>query len=198
MADLKKKFIDILFEEDDPEQEVREDSYYSNTPDIKIENIVKTNNDNESKSEPVLHRSDRSAFINLDEKNTEKHDDIDTVIKEEYEMSSQISPMFGVLKESKKREYTFDENIEKHQTKKPLDSHLDIITSPIYGYANKEDAKKDNFEVKNIIDDVDEEELHHLFDSEEEYLDKSYNEETNDDLLTDEDISLFRLFGDNK
>lgn len=206
MADLKKKFIDILFEEDDPEKEVLEDSYYSEPVgkhSSGANNTVTNNNVvNDVKQETVKNvqhayrRGDKSAFIDLKDSKKEEAPLSQNKIKEEYEMSSQLSPIFGVIKENKRREITIDKNIEEYQTNKPSDSHLDIITSPIYGYGNKEDAIKDNYEVKNIIDDVDEDELHHLFD-EEEYLDDSYDK-LNNDSLSEEDISLFRLFGDNK
>lgn len=198
MPDIKKKFIDILFEEDDPEKEVMEDSYYSNPEPIHANDSYKKEVKQEGKTNNavVYRRSDKSAFINLNEKKKDETESSKNKIKEEYEMSSQLSPIFGVIKESKKKEISFDKNIEKVQTNKPSDSHLDIITSPIYGYGNKEDAQKDNYEVKNIVDDVDEEELHHLFD-EEEYLDDSYDKLT-DESLTDEDITLFSLFEDNK
>lgn len=196
MADLKKKFIDILFEDDPNEQEIEENSNLS-SPEVK----------QVRKEAPILakdilyHKSGSSAFINLDETvgNKDTHVQVESV--EEYEMSSQISPIFGVIKENTKKTINVNPEITESLTSRPTDSHLDIITSPIYGYGNKENAIDNNYEVRNIVDDSvqevnEEDELHHLFD-EEESLNRSYDTMTNDSS-NDDEISLFRLFGENK
>lgn len=186
MADLKKKFIDILFEDDVDEEELQDSSY-----------LATKNGGQSIDAKDILYRkNDSSPFINIEEKldsNSEQEsEDVD-----EYEMSSQISPIFGLLKESKRKSAEFDSEVIETQTNKPNDSHLDIITSPIYGYSNKEDASDNNYEVKDILNENEEEELHHLFD-EEEKLNFSYSNQDLDDDTSSDDISLFRLFGENK
>lgn len=198
MADLKKKFIDILFEEDSDEQELIEDSYE------KEDLSEKPKKESTILAKDILYRKPgASAFINLNE----THSNNQTVIEEEvtnenYEMSSQISPVFGLIKENEKKVFNVSPEITETQTIKPSDSHLDIITSPIYGYGNKEDAIDNNYEVRNIVDDYENveltedetAELHHLFDDEDK-LNKSYD--TLETSTDDEEISLFKLFGDN-
>lgn len=194
MADIKKKFIDILFEDDD------ENSELSNNTEKVEKQIAANNSESPIKAKDILYRkSNGSAFINLEE--TTKNNVIEEIVSNygEYEMSSQISPIFGVIKENKKKILNVDQDIIDTQTNKPSDSHLDIITSPIYGYGNKEDAQKNNYDVRSVTDENEEEELHQLFDDEQS-LNDSFEKEINDpeiDIM-DEDISLFKLFGDNK
>ena len=120
-------------------------------------------------------------------------------------MSSQISPIFGVIKQNKPKVVNVDHEKVETLTNKPADAHLDIITSPIYGYGNKEDAIDNNYEVKDILVDnnyepynhSEDDELRKLFDNEEDRLNQSYDSlDTKIDI--DEEITLFRLFGDNK
>lgn len=195
MADLKKKFIDILFEDDVDEQELQDDAYYAQ----KVETPVKPIKESPIKAKDILYRkSDSSAFINLDETPKEKETfTLDDIKKNEYEMSSQISPIFGLIKESTKKVINVDPNITEAQTNKPSDSHLDIITSPIYGYATKEDAQENNYDVRSAIGENEDEELHNLFDEQENSLNNSYNDFVSNPI-DEEEISLFRLFGENK
>lgn len=195
MADLKKKFIDILFEDEDGEQELKEDSYYEQE-----QKPVEIKKESPIKAKDIMYRkSGSSAFIDLNETSKEEFS-VEDLKTEEYEMSSQISPIFGLIKENKKKVVNVNPEIMESQTNKPSDAHLDIITSPIYGYGNKEDAQDNNYDVKGIDAETEIEsetqELHHLFD-EEESLNNSYDTlEANP--LDEEEISLFRLFGENK
>ena len=185
MADLRKKFIDILFEDDNDDEETNSNEV--STDVRKSESPIK--------AKDVLYRkSATSPFVNLTEEPKRQEDSVAEKIPEVYEMSSQISPIFGLIKENKPKVVSVKPEITESQTNKPSDSHLDIITSPIYGYGNKEDAIDNNYEVRNIIDENEDDELHHLFD-EEENLNNSYDDMQDN---PDEEISLFRLFGDNK
>lgn len=188
MADLKKKFIDILFEDDIDEEELQEDSYFE-----KKNSSVKKDEQSINAKDILYRKSGTSAFIDLED--TTKKEEETSKDDEMYEMSSQISPIFGLLKENKRRQISVDREIVETQTNKPDDSHLDIITSPIYGYGNKEDAEDNDYDVKNILDENEEAELHHLFDESEEESKFYYSNQEDDDS---EDISLFRLFGENK
>lgn len=199
MADLKKKFIDILFEDDLEEPEYQED--FNDEEKKEPEEVKK---ESTILAKDILYRkAGQSAFINLNENTkveqiVEKNDEL-------YEMSSQISPIFGLIKENKPKTVNVNPESTETQTSKPADSHLDIITSPIYGYGSKEDAIDNNYDVKDILDDnrndnyyqVSDDELHNLFDKEEEILNSSYDS-LDTKLDDEEEISLFRLFGDSK
>lgn len=196
MADLKKKFIDILFEDDVDEQELQDDSYYVEKEVTPV--VSKPVEESPIKAKDILYRkSSSSTFINLNEPTEKETFTLDDLKKDEYEMSSQISPIFGLIKESPKKVMNVDPNVTEAQTNKPSDSHLDIITSPIYGYATKEDAKENNYDVRSAIGEDEDEQLHQLFDQEEESLNNSYDS-LDSNPLDDEEISLFRLFGENK
>lgn len=198
MADLKKKFIDILFE-DEEESEVLD----------LIEEEEKKNTKSVEKKESTILAKDilyrkpgTSAFINLDETSIKLSND-EPKVEDVYEMSSQISPIFGIIKENKPKSLNIDQGVIDTQTNKPVDSHLDIITSPIYGYGNKEDAMKNNYDVKGIDSENEEVELHQLFDDEDSVNETLQEITTNVNNIKDEqedsdEISLFRLFGENK
>ena len=174
--EIKKKFIDILFEPEDEDDE----------PVVLTESKPeKRREENTVKASDILyHKSEKSAFINLDEKPKE--------IKETrtggvYEFSTQISPIFGVLKGGESIEEE-KKGVDETQINKPEDSHLEIITSPIYGYASKETVYKEETEEESVEEPYDEEELHRLLLNEDErYSRYDYD---------DDDIDLFNVFGD--
>ena len=56
MADLKKKFIDILFEDDVDEQELQDDAYYAQ----KVETPVKPIKESPIKANDILYRKSYS------------------------------------------------------------------------------------------------------------------------------------------
>lgn len=189
MADLKKKFIDILFEDDEDDQELLDDSY---------EEVVKKPIEKEEttiRAKDILYRkSDTSPFVNLTETPLRKEETLEAK-KNEYEMSAQISPIFGVINDNKEKEVKVNKKVDDSLTSKPLDSHLDIITSPIYGYGSNQgylNDVDDNYIETTIDDEI---ELHHLFDYDEPVMQEEVSDANYDE---DEEISLFRLFGDNK
>lgn len=207
MADLKKKFMDILFDEDDDENQSVE-NYVHQTKKIEESPI---------RAKDILYRrSNKNTFIDLNEPKKPTIIEDKPVVEEittkdsTYEMSSHISPIFGPVKENKKKDINVNQEIIDTQTSKPAGSHLDIITSPIYGYGNKEDAQKNNYDVKGI-DGIanDEQELHELFDDDNvSYLNNSFaidninkkvedTNSSNNQEDTDE-INLFKLFGENQ
>ena len=190
MSDFKNKFMDILFE-DEPEDEINESNKGISSSDTNKGNLSFNAKD-------LLYKKNGSSpFIDLDETVKSFEESIAPKENEEYELSSQISPIFGVIKKEEKKVVKVAPEIIKSQTIKPSDSHLDIITSPIYGYGNKEDAIDNNYDVKGISEDevIDEDEqLHNLFDNN----DPSDIDVMSNDNFDEEDISLFRLFGENK
>ena len=179
--DIKQKFINILFEPEDGEESVQETTEKA---------II----DSPIKAKDILYRKQgSSAFIN--------YKDVTPTVNEEnkdenYEFSSHISPIFGVIKEaSKKTSTSFNKEVTETQTNKPESSHLDIITSPIYGYGSKEQAMEGNYEVKGIGEESDEE-LHRVFSDEDELLEQSFAQTEDEEVKEEENINLFNLFGD--
>lgn len=198
MKDIKKRFIDILFEPEDEEEDLFEEQ-----PQKKEKKPVKEAPVMNAKD--ILYRkSDQSAFINLEETiNTARN--IKNGEPAEYELSSQISPIFGVIKDGAPAvRHEVDTN--EALINKPEDSHLDIITSPIYGYGSKDDM--DDSEGFTDEYQTNDRELHELFDrpaadkeyvapepeeDDGEYLDYSLRRDEDED-----DITLFDLYGEDE
>lgn len=200
MKDIKKRFIDILFEPEDEEEE-----------DLFEEKSGKQDKKTVKEAQPInakdilYRKSDQSAFIDLEETiNSVKNIRKET---EEYELSSQISPIFGVIREGSQ---TVKHEVDTNEAlvNKPEDSHLDIITSPIYGYGSKEDIE-DELQNEDDYQFIDRE-LHELFDRPAEERDAHYvspvQEEDDDEYLDyrmrrdedEDDITLFDIYGEDK
>ena len=133
ISGIKKKFIDILFE-NDPEQIVEEQPVIE--PKMDAQEIGRTLN-----AKDVLYRKSKSsAFIDLEEtiQGTKENEEEEPV--RDYEFSQQISPMFGVIrKEHEKPLVVHQPERDEKMVNKPEDSHLDIVTSPFYGYGEQHD-----------------------------------------------------------
>ena len=184
MADLKKKFIDILFEDDPEDKEISE----------KLLNNKNNKKDQLSAKDVLYHKNSSSAFINLYEDTKKEISEIEKekeAFKEEYEMSSQISPIFGMLKDGEPKAVTKNDSL-KTQNKKD-NSVLDIVASPIYGnqFDEEDEINKDELNIDEFEDE--EEELHNLFDEEERV-----EESVEDTDSKNEEIHLFNLFGEDK
>ncbi len=181
MTDIKKKICEILFEDDETEVDDSEKK-----PVIKQEKKVEEviNEGTQIKARDFLYQKS-NVFVDLNDnkKQTNYADN-----NEPYVFSSQISPIFGVIKQDKKQETESELKVNKKLTSKPTDSHLDIITSPIYGYGSDVDNNIDDL-VQEKPEIYEEEELHDLFDNEDE-------KDSLDKLEDDEEITLFKLFGD--
>ncbi len=178
--DIKKKFIDILFE---PEEDDEEEVYVKPKP----EKAAVKKQETTVKAADILYRKpERSAFIDLSEQKPKKEEKKKEEIYGDYEFSSQISPIFGVIKENKP-EFKSSVNANESFINKPDSSHLEIITSPIYGYGSREDAEKTEPDIGNALDATDEDELHRLLDE-----DFGYDDHTYDDIeKTVDEINLF-------
>ncbi|MBQ6494007.1 MAG: hypothetical protein IJI92_09120 [Erysipelotrichaceae bacterium] len=190
---IKKKFIDILFEPEETEEE----SYVELSS--KTEKPSKKN-DNTIKAKDILYRkSEKTTFINLDEGKNPKSTGTAENKPNIYEFSTQISPIFGVLKENRKSEARISQTDEK-QINKPDNVHLDIITSPIYGYSSREEAGSiERIAESESVSEYDEEELHRLLDKEDAI--REYDDHTYDDLGSAdnyEEINLFNSIGDEE
>ena len=177
--DIKKKFIDILFEpeENDSEVELYEEHVKPKTAPKKME--IPTSSVNAK--DFLYKKGEQSAFIDLDppKKNERK---VIATPDGEYEFSSQISPIFGVIKENEYKVSTKTDPDTKI-VNKPDSSHLEIITSPIYGYAKQNEVPQTNY--NEYFEDTSEQELHELLD------DDFQDDHTYDDFADDEEINLF-------
>ena len=176
---IKKKFLDILFE---PEEDEEQDLFVEETVKEYRKSEKKTEIDPNLKAKDILYRKPEksSVFVNLEENKPVKTESKQEIRPDnDYEFSSQISPIFGVLKESPRVAIKKSETDEK-LVNKPESSHLEIITSPIFGY-----GQRDEEAVETINE---EEELHNLFDEEREEI---VYDHTYDDFDADEEISLF-------
>lgn len=203
---IKKTFLDILFEPDDDEEEIfpeKEDETNLKQVEEDLKNDSTNKEDGQLNARDVLYRkSGKSAFINLDETMEQEIQSVSTkqeIKNDEYEFSSQLSPIFGVVgtnDNNKKTVKKVDPEVSEHLINKPENSHLEIITSPIYGYGSKEDIEKGN---DNQM--IDEEELHELLDDNDDsavhddFSDHVYVEYNDPD--TDE-INLFNSYGDDE
>ena len=177
---IKKKFLDILFEpEDDEEQDLFADESVKEyrRPE------KKTEIDPNLKAKDILYKKPEksSVFVDLEESKPVRNETVQEIRPDnDYEFSSQISPIFGVLKESPHVSVRKSETDEK-LINKPESSHLEIITSPIFGYGQREEENDDAIN--------EEEELHNLFDEEREEI---VYDHTYDDLdAEEEEINLF-------
>jgi len=176
-SDIKKKFIDILFEPEEEETPSESRKKTETRKEITEEFAVN--------AKDILYRKpEKSAFIDLYEKPKEKAKKEES----EYEFTSQISPIFGIIRNSDQKAVS-TANTDETQIKKPENTHLDIITSPIYGYGSKEEAERAGFSVGSYDED---DELHRLLDEAE-----SYHNHTYDDFDGD-DINLFDAFGEEE
>ena len=181
---LKKKFLDILFEDDENYGKDKDEANV--TIDESIITKRKTNKDSTINVKDVLYQNNNSsAFIDLQEK--PKNEIVIEKPKKDYEFTSQISPMFGVMNE-KKKTYKEVKNTDDTLVNKPDDSHLDIITSPIYGYGPQDEVNyipsETNYLSSDDEDDYpfsDNEEMNNLMDyvenqDEDDDVDEFYEE----------------------
>lgn len=177
---VKKKFLDILFDPDDDEDEVEQ----SNKKAAKEENPYRA-------KDVLYHKSNTSAFIDLNTNNSNKETDKVEETENDYEFSSQISPIFGIIKEGKKPERKI-RPVDEKVLGNPDDSHLNIVTSPIYGYGSSDDNNvNDSFMVDNNEYDLEEDEQPVIFET-----NKSEDLQTFDDFSNDDDeINLFNSIG---
>ena len=178
--DIKKKFIDILFE---PEESDNEVELYDEPekPKQKAEKFDANNNTAVNAKDFLYKKGEQSAFIDLDPPKKIERKVIATP-DGEYEFSSQISPIFGIIKENDYKMSTKTDPDTKI-VNKPDSSHLEIVTSPIYGYAKQNDTQ---YDYNEYFEDTSEQELHELLDD-----DDAPNDHTYDDFAEDEEINLF-------
>jgi len=150
--DIKKKFLDILFE---PEEVEKRERVVAKAP---LEDVRPKRTEEVKKVEPTPQvQVKKTAFINVDNSSKDEEDiNIEiSQIKEkinnkDYEFTQNISPIFGVVDKPKKA----DEPkvlTDDSQTSKPSSSYLGTIISPIFGY----DANKSTNTFENYKEEMD-------------------------------------------
>lgn len=177
--DIKQKFLDILFEKE--EEDVSSSDEKAPVTEAKESTL---------KARDVLyHKPKSSAFIDYNNQNNIEKKSLN-VDEADYEFSVPISPIFGVIKENKKETVNVAPEITDTLVNKPENSHLEIITSPIYGYGREENTfnNTENVDEDEYYTPEDEEEIHRIFDDEPA---ESDNENDYED-----DLNLFNSFGD--
>lgn len=153
--DLKKKFLDILFEPED--EMVIEDNDVSEVKGLKSAPVKEVKREEVKPSKNVkatdLMYGNSNSFINLETKEVKKEvkPEPKEVTQEAYEFKQQnISPIFGNID---------PKHVKKEEPKKPVTSqttintkdYQGIIFSPIFGYDNSsaEKARVDFIKNKN-------------------------------------------------
>lgn len=176
---MKKKFSfrDILFEPEEPEIE-EEETEVEEEPVKPVKRVAtkpQANKEPETeektvsvKAEDVLYKKSQT-FIDYINSPVAQEDKKAEQNKEEevYEFSTNISPIFGVIEPKEKKETPVKTKVVTSQVNKPEDYHLDIVPSPIYGYSSKEEAEKENYTVNNLEEEISEDEMHSLFETQD-------------------------------
>lgn len=174
MSDIKKKFLDILFEPETEEIEAE-----APLVDVKVEKPIKEEKvetiDNKEKetvktpnAKDILYgKQDKpSSFIDYFE--VPKVEKYVEEKPETYEMKENVSPIFGPISQKERKKKTASEkDIQKAVTSTSTNEYTGIVLSPIYGY----DSGKANDARKTMFG---------------KYIKENQNE-TNDDLFYDEE-----------
>lgn len=140
--DLKKKFLDILFEPEEEsevvvEEELKEVRGLRTTP-VKEERreTVKPNRTPETTKRVVTSNS----FINLDKVEDKKEEiktrEVNVDLSDTYELKHHISPIFGNIETKTTKK---EETVKKPSVSASIPNNKDytgIVLSPIFGYDN--------------------------------------------------------------
>lgn len=158
MSDIKKKFLDILFE-----QETEEIEAEAPLVDVKVEKKeeVKHNEKKESIKSPnvkdVLYgKQDKpSSFIDYFEV-PKREKPVDTVNEAPYEMRDNVSPIFGPITQKEKKKKTATEKEIQKAVSSATQEYTGIVISPIYGYdtSKANDARKQLLNKPQKIEDT--------------------------------------------
>ncbi len=173
---MKKKFSfrDILFEPEEPEIE-EEETEVEEEPVKPVVSKAQTSKEPEPaektttiKAEDVLYKKSQTFIDYINSPVTQPDKKAEQNREEEvYEFSTNISPIFGVIEPREKKETPVKTKVVTSQVNKPEDYHLDIVPSPIYGYSSKEEAEKENYTVNNLEEEISDDEMHSLFETQD-------------------------------
>ena len=183
---IKQRFLDILFEDEDDEEEVRKPS--SKETRVKASDLLygkkEVNEVTEKKEEkiekPIVKKESESAFINYDQK-ASKEEKKDIKLEEIYVAQPALSPIFGnIEKENDKKKKDEVISVDYASIEKPGSNYLGTVLSPIYGY----DTITAN-DVRSKLEKK-EEQLEKIDKQEDKILDKDITEDLSDIFATDE------------
>ena len=185
ISGIKQKFIDILFERDPEEKQEQPAVDITAEPEDVVSNF---------NAKDVLYKSKSSAFIDLEEtiQEVKKEEDL----PQDYQFSQQISPMFGVVRKEEDNSQNVIRIAEKDESmvSKPDDSHLDIVTSPFFGYGQ-------NYVIKQPSEDSVKEE-DYPYDQDDPYVQGLYEHPDipydDNQEPADEDMRLFDEYEDKR
>lgn len=183
MTDIKQKFMEILFSDSDEEEVVAQAPITDVNPKVE----PKKNDSSSYKAADIMYKKPAGQSVFIDANSTgnvsAKKLFNEEEKEEEYVLSPQLSPIFGVIDNAGSAVNVEPTRQTKAQVKKPEDVHLDIVPSPIYGYGNKEVNNHDFDEETYINKDI-----HHIFQ-------EDVDDET---MVVDQEINLFEDFEDYK
>ncbi len=212
MADIRKKFIDILFEpEEDEEETVVTKPEPKKEAEVKKEvqvekpvaAVEEKKDRNTIQAKEIMYKNSSFANIELEKKDIPlKKAENDNY---EYEALPNISPIFGVIDEKNAKTKEVVSKVDTNQTMKPESSYLGTVISPFYGY----DEEKANEERMNILAKISKKKDDDLMDVTEELGDlfeDDYKEKTLERMLEEDttyvvgnEIDLFAdVFGEEK
>ena len=188
---IKQRFLDILFEDEDEEEEiVKKVQNVKETPRVKASDILYAKKE-EKEIKEEKPKSSESAFINYSEKKVNEEKKIDKP-DEIYVAQPALSPIFGDLdKGNAKKKKAETISVDYASTEKPSSNYLGIVLSPIYGYdsvsANDARSKLNKTEEKIVDQDITSD-LSDIFATDEFKVEAFKQEEENEDSID--------LFGD--
>ncbi len=183
ISGIKQKFIDILFERD-PDQPQEQPVVDITTEQ---EDIVRNFD-----AKDVLYKPKSSAFINLEEtiEEVQKEEEVET--PGDYQFSQQISPMFGLVKNRSDSHRVVVPKAEKDErmVNKPDDSHLDIVTSPFFGYGQ-------NYTIKEMPEETVSEDGY-VYEQDDPYVQGLYEHPNIPFDENEEPVDEMNLFADDE
>lgn len=214
-GDLKKKFLDILFEQDP------EDEEYSEPKQIKEEKRepVKENKTVPSAKEVLYQEKKQSSFINYEEAPKKK---IEEVKKEkpapkkieqpsvkdddrDYVIKGNVSPIFGEIEEPKKEKKIVksDKAARINPSIYSTKEFTGGVISPIFGYDSKEaDKAREIFEVnkenneddntEDVVNDID------LYEEPISLFEEDFEEPYVDETVFDEEVEPLSEYENTK
>lgn len=154
MSDIKKKFLDILFEPETEEIEaeaplvdVKVEKPIIEEPVIDKKEVVKETIKTPNAKDILYGKQDKpSSFIDYFE--VPKIEKPVEDKPEEYEMRENVSPIFGpISQKERKKKIASEKDIQKAVTNTSASEYTGIVLSPIYGYdsGKANDARKSVF-----------------------------------------------------
>lgn len=180
MSDIKKKFMDILFEPVEDEEEVQKEVKKEVKPEIKPAPL---------KAADIMYRKPgQSAFIDLKQETKQASGLAEDKSKDdEYVITPNLSPIFGILGGEDGLVKHNKEIISKKPTNVCDESHLGIVPSPIYGFGQNDAPEVENDSFNNFEEFI--EEPRDIDLEEPDYIENE---------ISDQEISLFEDFGENR